>query len=149
MSYPKSNYKKLDAIRNVLKESSQFPEAMCDCAARIIYEELPYMTIMNGFFQGTPHVWTYDMKNNVHIDITLDQFQNPNHSDNHFEPISILTTQQAIKMGYELGSLKDWNQLFKDDFLSLKKQLSRNKTVGNVMRTLKRKSQHKSRFKFW
>ena len=140
--YPKANYKKLDAIRKVLKkESSQFPEARCDCAARIVYEEIPFMTIMNGFFQGTPHVWTYDMKNNMHVDLTLDQFQN----ENHFEPISILTTDEAIKMGYELGSLKDWEQLFKDDFLSSKKRFSKNKTVGNVMRTLKRKS----RFKFW
>jgi hypothetical protein len=139
--YPKANYKKLEAIRKVLnKESSQFPEARCDCAARIVYEELPFMTIMNGFFQGTPHVWTYDMKNNVHVDLTLDQF-NPN----HFEPISILTTDEAIKMGYELGSLKDWEKLFKDDFLSSKKRFSKNKTVGNVMRTLKRKSH----FKFW
>jgi len=142
--YPKANYKKLDSIRKVLaKESSQFPEARCDCAARIVYEELPFMTIMNGFFQGTPHVWTYDMKNNVHIDLTLDQFQNKN--KNEFEPISILTTDEAIKMGYELGSLKDWGQLFADDFLSSKKRFSKNKTVGNVMRTLKRKS----RFKFW
>ena len=140
MSYPKSNYKKLMSIRTVLqKESTQFPEAMCDCAARIIYEELPYITIMNGFFRGTPHVWAYDMKHNVHLDLTLDQFQN------HFEPLSILTTQEAIKMGYELGSLKDWEQLFKDDFLSSKKRFSKNKTVGNVMRTLKRKS----RFRFW
>ena len=140
--YPKSNYKKLMSIRTVLqKESSQFPEAICDCAARIIYEELPYITIMNGFFRGRPHVWAYDMKNNVHLDLTLDQF----HNQNHFEPISILTTQEAIKMGYELGSLKEWDQLFKEDFLSLKKHLSKNKTVGNVMRTLKRKS----RFRFW
>ena len=142
--YPKSNYKKLMSIRTVLqKESSQFPEAVCDCAARIIYEELPYITIMNGFFRGSPHVWAYDMKNNVHLDLTLDQFQNQN--GNHFETISILTTQEAIKMGYELGSLMDWDQLFKEDFLSLKKHLSKNKTVGNVMRTLKRKS----RFRFW
>ena len=148
--YPKSNYKRLMSIRTVLqKESSQFPEAMCDCAARIIYEELPYITIMNGFFRGTPHVWAYDMKHNVHLDLTLDQFQNQNQNQNKFqndfEPVSILTTQEAIKMGYELGSLKEWDQLFKDDFLSLKKHFSKNKTVGNVMRTLKRKS----RFRFW
>ena len=144
MSYPKTSYKKLEAVRKVLiKESTQFPEAMCDCAARIVYDEIPFMTIMNGFFQGTPHVWTYDMKNNVHVDLTLDQFLNKN--ENHYEPISILTTEEAIKLGYELGSLKDWGQLFKHDFLSSKKRFSKNKTVGNVMRTLKRKS----RFKFW
>ncbi len=138
--YPKSNYKKLESIRKVLKkESSQFPEAMCDCTARIIYEELPYITIMNGFFRGTPHVWAYDMKNNVHLDLTLDQFQN------HFNPISILTTEEAIEHGYEMGTLKDWDKLFREDFLSLKKNFSKNKTVGNVMRTLKRKS----RFRFW
>ena len=144
-SYPKTNYRKLEMIRQVLKkESSQFPEAMCDCAARIIYEEIPFVSIMNGFFRGTPHVWAFDMKHHVHLDITLDQFNN----NEPLEPISILTTKEAIKKGYELGGLEDWDQLFKEDFLSLKKKLSKKKTMGNVMRSLKREKT-RSRFKFW
>ena len=77
MSYSKRSdkFKKLLRIRKVLeKESDQFPEAMCDCATRLIYEEIPFITIMNGSFNGKPHVWAYDMEQKVHIDLTLDQF---------------------------------------------------------------------------
>jgi hypothetical protein len=145
MSYSKRSekFKKLIMIRKVLEnESKQFPEAMCDCATRLIYEEFPFITIMNGSFKGTQHVWAYDMEQKVHIDITLDQF-NP-----EFGPINILNTDEAIIMGYELGTLSDWGKLFENNFLSLNKDFSGNKTMRNVLRSLKR-TKTRSRFKFW
>ena len=145
MSYSERSkkYKTLVRIRQVMeKESDQFPEAMCDCATRLIYEELPFIAIMNGTFVGKPHVWAYDMQNNVHIDLTLDQFVPA------FGPINILNTEDAIILGYKLGSLSDWGKLFDDNFLSLKKVVSGKKTMRNVLKTLKR-SQTRSRFKFW
>jgi hypothetical protein len=145
MSYSKRSekFKKLIMIRKVLEnESKQFPEAMCDCATRLIYEEFPFITIMNGSFKGTQHVWAYDMEQKVHIDITLDQF-NP-----EFGPINILSTDEAIIMGYELGTLSDWGKLFENNFLSLNKDFSGNKTMRNVLRSLKR-TKTRSRFKFW
>ena len=145
MSYSKKsvNFKKLMMIRRVLEnESDQYPEAMCDCATRLIYEEFPFITIMNGTFNGSPHVWAYDMQQKVHIDITLDQF-NP-----EFGPINISSTDDAIIMGYELGSLSDWGRLFENNFLSLNKEIAGKKTMGNVLRSLKR-TKTRSRFKFW
>jgi hypothetical protein len=81
------------------------------------------------------------MEQKVHIDLTLDQF-NPD-----FEPINILSTDDAIIMGYELGSLSEWGKLFENNFLSLKKEFSGKKTMGAVLKTLKRST--RSRFKFW
>jgi len=144
MSYSKRSdkFKKLMQIRKVLEnEAELFPEAMCDCATRLIYEEIPFITIMNGTFNGRPHVWAYDMEQKVHIDLTLDQF-NPD-----FAPINILSTDDAIIMGYELGSLSEWGKLFENNFLSLKKEFSGKKTMGAVLKTLKRST--RSRFKFW
>lgn len=132
-------YKKLITIRRVLEEESQFPEALCDCATRLIYEEIPFITIMNGTFRGSPHVWAYDMEQKLHIDITLDQF------DTQFEPITIITTDEAIKLGYELGNLSDWSKLFESNFFSLNKSISRKKTMRNVLRKIKTRS----RFSFW
>ena len=145
MSYSKRSdkFKKLLRIRKVLeKESDQFPEAMCDCATRLIYEEIPFITIMNGSFNGKPHVWAYDMEQKVHIDLTLDQF------NSDFDRINILNTDEAIIMGYELGTLSDWGKLFENNFLSLNNEFSGNKTMRNVLRSLKR-SHTRSRFKFW
>jgi len=136
-------FKKLLRIRETLeKESDQFPEALCDCATRLIYEEIPFITIMNGRFNGIPHVWAYDMEQKVHIDLTLDQF------DPDFKPITIVTTDEAIRLGYELGTLTDWGRLFENNFLSLNKEIGGNKTMRNVLRSLKR-TRTRSRFKFW
>ena len=146
MSYSERSekYKKLVRIRQVMeKESDQFPEAMCDCATRLIYEELPFIAIMNGTFVGKPYVWAYYMQNNVHIDLTLDQFVPA------FGPINILNTEDAIILGYKLGSLSDWGKLFENNLLSLNKEFAGKKTMRNVLRSLKRKTQTRSRFKFW
>jgi len=141
----KDKISRLQKIRTVLeKEMNQFPEAMCDCATRLIYEELPYICIMNGTFRGHPHIWAYDMKDKCHIDITLDQF---NTEYEVFKPITILAKGSAEKLGYKLGSISEWEFLFESDFFSLNKKISSKKTLQTILRSMRPKT--RSRFRFW
>ena len=67
----------LDALE---RADAQFPDVACPLASRLLCEVLPHCTLMCGRYKGAgmersrPHLWVFDARARVHLDLTQAQF---------------------------------------------------------------------------
>ena len=75
-----ARYAVVEACYRALRRADpQFPEAACPIASRLLCEVLPNCTLMCGRYQSAgmrsiPHVWVFDMRAGVHVDLASGQF---------------------------------------------------------------------------
>ena len=74
-------YATVSACHEALRRADpQFPEAACPIASRLLCEVMPHCVPMCGTFksaamrEGRSHIWCFDTRAGVHIDLTSGQF---------------------------------------------------------------------------
>ncbi len=68
-----------------------FPKNKCELAARAIREDLGLKEVAGFYLPNNEfHVWNYDKKHKLYVDITLDQF------DNKYDGINFLNEETDI-----------------------------------------------------
>lgn len=91
-----------DALR---RADDQFPEAACPIASRLLCEVMPHCVPMCGEFRGTPHIWCFDTRARVHVDLTRGQFRGARNG----MKVAVYDAEGVEKEGYELSSLAGFN----------------------------------------
>lgn len=92
-----------DALR---RADDQFPEAACPVASRLLCEVMPHCVPMCGKFRGTNHIWCFDVRARVHIDLTRAQFRGARPG----LKVAVYDAEGVEKEGYELSSLAGFNE---------------------------------------
>jgi hypothetical protein len=92
-----------DALR---RADDQFPEAACPIASRLLCEVMPHCVPMCGEFRGTLHIWCFDTRACVHIDLTRGQFRGARPG----LKVAVYDAEGIEKEGYELSSLAGFNE---------------------------------------
>ena len=92
-----------DALR---RADDQFPEAACPIASRLLCEVMPHCVPMCGEFRGTLHIWCFDTRARVHIDLTRGQFRGARSG----LKVAVYDAEGVEKEGYELSSLAGFNE---------------------------------------
>jgi hypothetical protein len=92
-----------DALRHA---DDQFPEAACPIASRLLCEVMPHCVPMCGEFRGTLHIWCFDTRARVHIDLTRGQFRGARHG----MKVAVYDAEGVEREGYELSSLAGFNE---------------------------------------
>jgi len=114
--YYRDSYNLVKQLRSILETKAQFPNASCPIASRLLLALLPNTTLMCGTFKNNAmkarslHLWVFDRKAQVHIDITADQFPiKPKYKIIFFRARDTVFMK---RFGYKLASIKVWNELF-------------------------------------
>ena len=105
-----ARYAVVEACYRALRRADpQFPEACCPIASRLLLEVLPNCTLMCGRYQSAamersrPHVWVFDMRAGVHVDLTAGQFPGG-------RGIAVMGTDEPMRE-YTLTPLDTFNEL--------------------------------------
>ena len=95
--------------RELRRADPQFPEAACPLASRLLCEVLPHCTLMCGRYKSAAmersvlHVWVFDMRAGVHVDLTSGQFPGG-------RGIAVIGTDEPMRE-YTLEPLDTFNEL--------------------------------------
>jgi hypothetical protein len=92
-----------DALR---RADDQFPEAACPIASRLLCEVMPHCVPMCGRFRGARHIWCFDTRARVHIDLTRGQFRGARPG----MKVAVYNAEGVERQGYELSSLAEFNE---------------------------------------
>ena len=113
----RKKYQIIKIVHSVLeKMDTQFPEASCPHATRLLLECLPDTTLMCGTFKNKSmkkpafHLWIFDMNAKVHIDMTVHQF--PVAATSNILFLKSSDTALLEEVGYNVANLAGWNELF-------------------------------------
>ena len=97
----------------------EFPEAACPLASRLLCEVLPHCTLMCGRYQSAGmersrlHLWVFDMRAGVHVDLTSGQF--PGGS----KGIAVFGTEDRMD-AYTLAPLETFHEATRIPYLARK-----------------------------
>ena len=88
------------------RADDQFPEAACPIATRLLCEVMAHCVPVSGWFMGVRHLWCFDTRARVHIDLTRGQFSGGTTG------IAIYDTEDARggMRGYKMSSLPEFNE---------------------------------------
>lgn len=100
----------------LVRADPQFPEAACPLASRLLCEILPQCMLMTGSYQDSKmptrcmHIWVFDMRAGVHIDLTSGQFPGGT------KGVAVYATGEAM-CAYSLGSLGSFNEAMSMNYI--------------------------------
>ena len=110
-----ARYAAVEACYRALRRADpQFPEAACPIASRLLCEVLPNCTLMCGRYQSAAmersrlHVWVFDMRAGVHVDLTSGQFPGG-------RGIAVMGTDEPMRE-YTLTPLETFNELARNSY---------------------------------
>jgi hypothetical protein len=92
-----------DALR---RADHQFPEAVCPIASRLLCEVMSHCVPMCGRFRSTLHIWCFDTRARVHVDLTRGQFRGATPG----LKFAVYNSEGIEQEGYELSSLAGFNE---------------------------------------
>ena len=103
--------------RALRRADPQFPEASCPLASRLLCEVLPHCTLMCGRYQSAAmelsrlHLWVFDMRAGVHVDLTSGQFPGGT------KGVAVFGTEDRMD-AYTLTSLETFNEAMRMQYLN-------------------------------
>jgi hypothetical protein len=114
----------------------QFPDAACPIASRLLCEAMPHCVPMCGRFMNNLHIWCFDARARVHVDLTRGQFRGARLG----MKVAVYDADGVEREGYAMSSLAEFNEAMG---LSYMKDRMEDIVVGGT--TLARIAEHVKR----
>lgn len=117
--YPDRYAVLVEARRSFEEIFPDFPEGFCTSVSALIVKCLPNCYPMCGAFNGSRHMWVYDVQAKAHIDLTLDQFIRPPREQKIWVFPSKSSMNSMQQLGYSIGNLSLFDELFASELKNI------------------------------